>query len=120
MFVMNRPSEGFQTTEDLNAGRSPIGTEPYRLESWSSGETLQLVRNDSYWGGKPGWAKVTFRVIENPAARVAALSTGEVDVADAIPARDVASVKQRNAKVASVGAASISCSSMSHERCFSV
>ncbi|MEK1931054.1 MAG: ABC transporter substrate-binding protein [Pararhizobium sp.] len=107
MFVMNRPSEGFQTREDLNAGRSPIGTGPYRLESWSSGETLQLVRNDSYWDGKPDWAMVTFRVFEHPAARVAALSTGEVDVADAIPARDVASVKQRNAKVASVGAARV-------------
>jgi peptide/nickel transport system substrate-binding protein len=55
---------------------------------------LQLERNDSYWGGKPA-----FGVIENPAASVAALSTGEVDVADAIPARDVASVKQRKAKV---------------------
>lgn len=38
---------------------------------------------------------------------MAALSTGEVDVADAIPARDVASVKQRNAKVASVEAARV-------------
>lgn len=65
------------------------------------------MRNDSYWGGNPDWAKVTFRVIENPAASVAALSTGEVDVADAIPARDVVSVKQRNAKVASVGAARV-------------
>ncbi|MEY9536078.1 ABC transporter substrate-binding protein [Sinorhizobium fredii] len=107
IFVMNRPSDGFEPTEDLNAGRPPVGTGPYRFESWSSGETLKLTRNDDYWGGRPAWLKVAFRVIENPAARVAALSTGEVDVADAIPARDVASLKQRGARIASVGAARI-------------
>ncbi|RVO87649.1 ABC transporter substrate-binding protein [Sinorhizobium meliloti] len=107
IFVMNRPSEGVETTEDLNAGHPPNGTGPYRFESWSSGESLRLARNDDYWGGKPAWSKVSFRVIENPAARVAALSTGEVDVADAIPARDVASLKERGARVASVGAARV-------------
>ncbi|MDX1241999.1 ABC transporter substrate-binding protein, partial [Sinorhizobium medicae] len=107
IFVMNRPAKGFETTEDLNAGHPPNGTGPYRFESWSSGESLRLARNDDYWDGKPAWSKVTFRVIENPAARVAALSTGEVDVADAIPARDVASLKERGARVASVGAARV-------------
>ncbi|MDX0543442.1 ABC transporter substrate-binding protein [Sinorhizobium medicae] len=110
IFVMNRPAQGFQTTEELNAGRAghpPVGTGPYTFESWSSGEVLKLARNDDYWGGRPGWPQVTFRVIESPAARVAALSTGEVDLADAIPARDVASLKQRGARVASVGAARV-------------
>ncbi len=107
IFVMNRPVQGFETTEDLNAGHSPVGTGPYRFESWSSGESLRLVRNDDYWGEKPAWLKVAFRVIESPAARVAALSTGEADVADAIPARDVASLKHRGARIASVGAARV-------------
>ncbi|MGO4568715.1 ABC transporter substrate-binding protein [Rhizobium sp. 2YAF20] len=107
IFVMHRPGQGFQTTEELNAGRPPVGTGPYRFESWSSGEMLKLQRNDDYWGGKPAWAAVTFRIIENPAARVAALATGEVDVADAIPARDVASLKQRGAKIDSVSAARV-------------
>lgn len=107
IFMMNKPTEGFETTEALNAGSPPVGTGPYRFESWSSGEALTLTRNDAYWGGKPAWLKVAFRVIENPAARVAAISTGEVDVADAIPARDVDGLKQRGAKIASVGAARI-------------
>lgn len=107
IFMMNKPSEGFETTEALNSGSVPVGTGPYRFESWNSGESLRLVRNDGYWGGKPAWRTVGFRVIENPAARVAALSTGEVDVADAIPARDVDGLKQRGAWIASVGAARI-------------
>jgi peptide/nickel transport system substrate-binding protein len=107
IFVMNRPSGGYQTTEDLNTGRSSIGTGPYRFESWSSGERLRLARNDSYWGEKPAWPTVSVRVVGNPAARVAALSTGEVDVADAIPARDVASLKERGPRIANIGAARI-------------
>ncbi|WP_040853556.1 ABC transporter substrate-binding protein [Phyllobacterium sp. YR531] len=107
IFVMHRPGQGFQTTQELNAGHAPVGTGPYRFESWSSGEMLKLKRNNDYWGDKPDWPEVTFRVIESPAARVAALTTGDVDIADAIPARDVASLKQRGAKIASVGAARI-------------
>ncbi|WP_168878894.1 ABC transporter substrate-binding protein [Rhizobium sp. P28RR-XV] len=107
IFVMHRPGQGFQTTDELNAGRPPIGTGPYRFESWSSGEMLKLTRNEDYWGAKPAWKEVTFRVIESPAARVAALTTGDVDVADAIPARDVASLKQRGARIASISAARI-------------
>lgn len=106
IFVMHRPAQGFLTTDELNAGR-PLGTGPYKFESWSSGETLKLARNDDYWGGKPAWTAVAFRVIESPAARVAALTTGEVDVADAIPARDVATLKGRGVRIASVGAARI-------------
>ncbi|XUY30104.1 ABC transporter substrate-binding protein (plasmid) [Agrobacterium sp. rho-8.1] len=107
IFVMKRPAQGFQTTEELNANRAPVGTGPYKFESWSSGETLKLTRNDDYWGGEPAWPTVTFRVMESPAARVAALTTGDVDIADAIPARDVASLTQRGPKIASVGAARI-------------
>lgn len=106
IFVMHRPAQGFQTTEELNTGR-PVGTGPYMFESWSSGETLRLSRNDGYWGGRPAWSAVTFRVIESPAARVAALTTGDVDVADAIPARDVVSLKNRGVRIASIGAARV-------------
>lgn len=107
VFVMHRPGQGFETTQDLNSGHASIGTGPYKFESWSSGETLRLTRNDDYWGGRPAWPAVTFRVMESPAARVAALSTGDVDVADSIPARDVNSLKQRGASIASISAARI-------------
>ncbi len=108
IFVMHRPEgEGFQTTEDLNAGNPPDGTGPYRFENWRSGEMLKLTRNEDYWGRKPAWSTVTFRIIENPAARVAALAAGDVDLADTIPARDVASLKQRGVKIENISAARI-------------
>lgn len=81
IFIMPHKADGFATTEDLNAGARPVGTGPYKFKSWQSGETLNLEWNDAYWGGTPAWTNVTFRVIESPAARVAALATGDVDVA---------------------------------------
>ncbi|MBM7324797.1 ABC transporter substrate-binding protein [Agrobacterium sp. S2] len=107
VFIMHKREEGSQTTEELNSGRASNGTGPYKFDSWSSGETLRLRRNDGYWGGRPAWTTVTFRVMESPAARVAALSSGDVDVADSIPARDVNSLKQRGASIASISAARI-------------
>ena len=108
IFVLHRPKgEGFQTTEELNAGSPPDGTGPYKFESWSSGEMLKLTRNDDYWGRKPAWSTVTFRIIENPAARVASLAAGDVDLADTIPARDVASLRKRGAGIENISAARI-------------
>jgi peptide/nickel transport system substrate-binding protein len=106
IFIMPQKADGFATTDDLNAGVvQPVGTGPYKFTSWQSGEALTLTSNDAYWGGKPAWTDVTFRVIESPAARVAALSTGDVDVADYIPARDVEALKQRGLEVESTSAA---------------
>ncbi|MDP9588547.1 UNVERIFIED_ORG: peptide/nickel transport system substrate-binding protein [Shinella zoogloeoides] len=105
IFIMKDRADGFAKTEALNAGSTPVGTGPYKFKSWQSGEVLTLTRNDAYWGGTPAWDNVVFRVIESPAARVAALTTGDVDVADYIPARDVAGLQQRGKKVESTAAA---------------
>ncbi len=105
IFIMPKKEDGFVTTEALNAGTLPVGTGPYKFGSWQSGERIRLVRNDDYWGGRPAWQDVTFRVIESPAARVAALTAGDVDLADYVPARDVEALKSRGLNVASTSAA---------------
>jgi peptide/nickel transport system substrate-binding protein len=105
LFIMPHKKEGFATTEELNSATLPIGTGPYKFQSWQSGEALSLSRNDAYWGGTPAWSDVAFRVIESPAARVAALTTGDLDVADYIPARDVEGLKGRGIEVESTSAA---------------
>ena len=59
----------------------PVGTGPYRLGNWRRGASLQLVA----WEGfrEPAaiqFSPVTFRFIGEPAAQMAALMAGEVDV----------------------------------------
>lgn len=49
------------------------------MESSSQTEIV-LVRNDTYWGGRPNLDRVVFAVMPNSQARLAALKAGEVDV----------------------------------------
>jgi peptide/nickel transport system substrate-binding protein len=46
------------------------------------------VKNDAYFGDKPKWDKVIFRVIQEDSTRVAELMTGGIDVALNIPPSD--------------------------------
>ncbi|HEX2542130.1 MAG TPA: ABC transporter substrate-binding protein [Caldimonas sp.] len=58
----------------------PIGTGPFKFESWAKGSALTLVKNDQYRdAAKVQMKKVTFRFINDPAAQVAALLAGDID-----------------------------------------
>ncbi len=58
----------------------PIGTGPYRFESWSKGTAVTLTKWDGFRDAKAIKIKrVTFRFINDPAARVAALLAGDID-----------------------------------------
>ena len=61
------------TTEDFNSGKAAIGAGPFRLVANRPGDRMELERFDQYWGRKPDWQHVTYRVITNG---VRALSRG--------------------------------------------
>lgn len=62
------------------AATRPIGTGPYVLEEWKKGNSATLVRWDGFRDAKAIRIKrATFRFINDPAARVAALLAGDVD-----------------------------------------
>jgi peptide/nickel transport system substrate-binding protein len=58
----------------------PIGTGPYRFDSWAKGASITLVKNEAYRNAAAvKMKKVTFRFINEPAAQVAALLAGDID-----------------------------------------
>jgi len=65
--------------------QNPVGAGPYMVEAFSAGQELKLKAFDGYWGAKPGASGVVFRFIAEPATRINALTTGAVDVIDAVP-----------------------------------
>lgn len=67
---------------------------PYRVSSFSPGDRLVLERNEDYWGEKPHWQRVTFRIMPNDASRVAALLAGDVDLIDFVPPTDVKKLRE--------------------------
>ncbi|NMJ43548.1 ABC transporter substrate-binding protein [Roseomonas sp. JC162] len=82
------------SNEAFNSGRAAIGTGPYRFGSWTPREQFTVERNDGYWGARPAWARHVRREISNPAARVAQLRTGQVDMIVRVPAADVPTLER--------------------------
>lgn len=77
------------TVDDIN--RRPgllLGSGPYRLEdpeNWGPGNLMKLVRNENYWGPKPGPAALVWLEIEQDVPRMTAFKNGEIDVFSATP-----------------------------------
>ncbi len=70
--------------------QKPIGSGPYRFVSWLAQDNLTLEANESYWGGAPTLKRVKLLNIPNPQARLAALLSGGVQLAEKIAPQDVA------------------------------
>ncbi|MET0186729.1 MAG: ABC transporter substrate-binding protein [Achromobacter sp.] len=91
------PAAEGKTTMQLNSGDGLIGTGPYKFVSWQRGSEFILARNDNYWGPKPTWDRVIYRPMTNPAARVAALLAGNVDMIEDPPTDDLPALKKNKA-----------------------
>ena len=87
--VISRHAGEGASTEDYNSGKAVVGTGPYRFSAYSAGTRVQMTRNDGYWGGRPSWERVDFRVISSPPARTAAILSGDVDIIDTVPSSDL-------------------------------
>lgn len=79
---------------DDEVNLKPMGTGVYVLKEWVKEDHITLEPNPHFWGKKPAITNVRFRPITNAATRTAALLTGEVDIAEDIPVRDVKRVEQ--------------------------
>ena len=74
-------------------GQQPVGTGPFRFESWTKDVELVMVANDDYWGGRPKLDRVVWRTISEDTVRLSELKTGAIDVANQIDFKDVADVE---------------------------
>jgi peptide/nickel transport system substrate-binding protein len=73
----------------------PVGTGPFKLESYTPKDRVVLARNEDYWGTKASLDKVIFRTISDGAARRQALETGELDIYDNVSPEDITTLKSK-------------------------
>ncbi|RSK28780.1 glutathione ABC transporter substrate-binding protein [Bacillus sp. HMF5848] len=64
----------------MKVDENPIGTGPFKFDSWARGSEIKFVRNEEYWGEKPAVASVVMKNVPEQATRVAMLETGEANV----------------------------------------
>ena len=67
----------------------PVGTGPFKFVEREQGVKTVLERNDDYWGRQAKLETIIFRPLEDPATRVNALRTGEVNMIGTPPWDDV-------------------------------
>ncbi len=59
-----------------------MGTGPYRLPdpaAWKPGETMELIRNERYWGELPAPARLVYLEVEEEDAEQTMFTNGELD-----------------------------------------
>ncbi|HMK09900.1 MAG TPA: ABC transporter substrate-binding protein [Anaerolineales bacterium] len=73
--------------------RHPVGTGPYMLDNWASGESVTFKANPNYWGNKAHADTLVFRWSTESAARTLELQAGTVDGIDNPGPDDFAVIK---------------------------
>ena len=96
IFIISRGIGDNVPSSEFNSGRAVIGTGPFRFVSYDPNNRVEMTRNDAYWGTKPHWDRVNYRIITNSGARVAALLSGDVALIDNVPTADVARMRGDN------------------------
>jgi len=61
--------------------KAPIGAGPYRFVSFTPGVELVLEATESYWRKVPSVRRLVFKAMPDQVTRLAALKSGEVDIA---------------------------------------
>ena len=72
--------------------KNPIGTGPYKLESWDVGQAITMVKNEDYFAGATKIDTVIFKIVTDDNAKALQLKEGSLDLAQVTP-KDAQSFK---------------------------
>ncbi|MBI4501634.1 MAG: hypothetical protein HY700_10780, partial [Gemmatimonadetes bacterium] len=59
--------------------RQPIGSGPYRFVSWKAGESIELASDTTFFLGRPGLARLIWRITPGYPTAISQLVSGEAD-----------------------------------------
>src|SRR5262245_59536817 len=97
ILIVSKKAAANATGADFDSGRAMVGTGPYRFVKFARGESVDLARNDSYWGARPAWDRVQLKMLPSDPVRTAALLSGEIDAIEHIPSADLAKLRAKTA-----------------------
>ncbi|MCI0520229.1 MAG: ABC transporter substrate-binding protein, partial [Chloroflexi bacterium] len=71
-----------------NLATSPVGTGPFKFDSWAAGDRIHLLANAAYWNGAPTLTKATILFLVDEGERMAALLDGRAQASGDITPRN--------------------------------
>ncbi|MDQ4069788.1 MAG: ABC transporter substrate-binding protein [Actinomycetota bacterium] len=88
-------------SDPLNNVEGSICTGPFKVERYTPGQELVVVKNPNYWGTPARLDRITFRFYPDDTTRALALRNNEVDLITDIPLNILSSVEaQPDVKIA--------------------
>lgn len=76
------PQQAVEAIGDEAFPTNPVGTGPFRFESYTPQDRIRLLAFENYFRGEPQLAGVDLRFVPDPSSRELALQTGELHVID--------------------------------------
>jgi len=73
-FLEILPPVYYSEVESSQLAVAPVGSGPYRVDSWTPGEPLTLEAVPTYWKGTPFWPRLVFRTVPSAQERIVALA----------------------------------------------
>ena len=70
----------YQAETEATQASEPVGTGPFRFAQWVRGSEVRLTKYPDYYGTPAYLDAVTFRIIEDTNAQLAALQAGDIDM----------------------------------------
>jgi peptide/nickel transport system substrate-binding protein len=82
-------------------GESMVGTGPFMFKDWTPADHVTLVKNPNYWDAANAAKldQITFKPMGDSTAKLQALQSGSIDLAETISPADVATAKSSSLTV---------------------
>jgi len=77
--LLQKPMLEGKLRESPQNRTAPVGTGPYKLKEWRSGEKVVLIANPDYFEGRPYISRVVYRIIPSSATTFLELKAKGVD-----------------------------------------
>ncbi|MBR1566226.1 MAG: hypothetical protein IJ649_05635, partial [Oscillospiraceae bacterium] len=75
-------------------GRTPVGSGPFKVQAFTPGSEIVLVRNEDYWGDKPSFETLQFRFVTEASNRAIELETHNADIIYSVATNDAARLSE--------------------------
>jgi peptide/nickel transport system substrate-binding protein len=83
----------YKTIADQPFSAPLVGTGPYTLAEWKTGQYMRFVRNPYYWGHKAFEDEVVLRIFSSTDTMVQALKSGDIDYARGVNATQLKALR---------------------------
>jgi peptide/nickel transport system substrate-binding protein len=80
----------------------PVGTGPFKFESYVPGSLIRYVRNEGYWGGAPLLDAVEVKIIPEPSVQLVEIEAGTADAVIVTDPQNVARLEDAGLTIVSV------------------